>query len=96
MILVQAYNNSANTNTVGGGISVESKGSFRFVIKNMTRTFPYPIVIVDELLEDCIDSSGDNNISPAATTAIKGRRSVPCVNLRRSITWCQLLRKGEL
>ncbi len=56
--------NDDSANTEDGTITVLSKGSFRFVIKNVTQTFPYPIAIVDELLDDCLDN-GDN--SPAAT-----------------------------
>ncbi len=41
-------------------ITVLTKGSFRFVVKEVIQTFPYPIAIVDELLDDDCDSSLSN------------------------------------
>lgn len=47
-------------NTEDSVITVLTKGSFRFVVKEVIQTFPYPIAIVDELLDDDCDSSLSN------------------------------------
>ena len=45
----------ADDDGIGSGeapMTVLARGSFRFVVKEVTQTFPFPIVIVDELLDD--------------------------------------------
>jgi hypothetical protein len=37
------------------------RGSFRFVVRDVIKTFPYPVAIVDELLDDEIDESDSDS-----------------------------------
>lgn len=48
-------------NTEDATITVLTKGSFRFVVKEVIQTFPYPIAIVDQLLDDLAPSYSDND-----------------------------------
>jgi hypothetical protein len=52
-------NTSIGKNEMDGddSLTVLCKGSFRFIVKEVTQTFPFPIAIVDELMDDEPDMS---------------------------------------
>jgi hypothetical protein len=51
--------NTIGKNEMDGddSLTVLCKGSFRFIVKEVTQTFPFPIAIVDELMDDEPDMS---------------------------------------
>lgn len=52
---------SLGDNTEDEPMTVLAKGCFRFVVKEVTQTFPYPIAIVDELLDNPPGSSSSSS-----------------------------------
>jgi len=53
--LVSSSSDDDNSSMIGSGeapMTVLAKGSFRFVVKEIKQTFPFPIAIVDELIDD--------------------------------------------
>jgi hypothetical protein len=59
------FSDPLNENSGDVPLTVLTKGSFRFIVRNITQSFPYPIAIVDELLDDLIvdvDADADADI----------------------------------
>jgi predicted DNA-binding protein YlxM (UPF0122 family) len=62
---------SPGDNTEDAPMTVLAKGCFRFVVKEVTQTFPYPIAIVDELLDDPPGSSSSSSSSSSAVVQVQ-------------------------
>ena len=57
------FEDPLNDGTVeDSSITVLTKGAFRFVVREITQTFPFPIAIVDELLDDNVQSSSSSDM----------------------------------
>lgn len=57
------FNDPLNENSGDIPLTVLTKGSFRFIVRNITQSFPYPIAIVDELLDDpIVDADVDADV----------------------------------
>ena len=50
-------------NTEDRPITVLTKGSFRFIVKDVVQMFPYPIAIVDELLDNFVSNKSTQDVS---------------------------------
>ena len=55
-------NNDPSKQNQDSIITVLTKGSFRFIVREVVQTFPYPIVVVDELLDDPISNNDDDYV----------------------------------
>jgi len=57
----QCDSNKKDKNDGFTSVAALMRGSFRFVVKEVISTFPFPVVLVDELLDDMY---GSNDITP--------------------------------
>jgi predicted DNA-binding protein YlxM (UPF0122 family) len=57
-------NTNDNNSDVGNDspLVVLSRGSYRFVVKEITKTFPYPVAIVNELVDDEPEDTANDGI----------------------------------
>jgi hypothetical protein len=51
---------------LGQATTVVCQGAFRFVVKEVVSSIPYPVTVVDELLDDDDDDDGETSSDPAA------------------------------
>jgi len=64
---------SSSSSTTTSLLTVATRGSFRFIVKEIIQTFPFVVAMVDEYIdlekeEDVVDSNGRNSISASTTT----------------------------
>jgi len=58
-----------DTDIEDGPITILVRGRFRFIVREVLQTFPFPIAIVDELLDDDVDET--TNYSPSSSSSLE-------------------------